>query len=147
MTARPVYRKFAAYGPAGGHLGHRTWEVTDGIGGPVLASGWAFTRRGAGRAASAAAGRCEEAIESRLGRLRDRFARDGLRLDVSVDDRGRVCVRPRCVCSDRDHRRVLLAFCRVVGPVLWVRPETEVQALSARATGSGTAAAPTGGNR
>jgi hypothetical protein len=134
----PIYRKFPSY--SAHRLGalRWAWEVTDGIGGKLLLSGHALTQSAAEREAANAAGRCEEAIESRLARVQDLFARDGLRFDVSIDEQGRVCVRPECPCSDRDHRRVLLAFCRVVGPVRYetatVSSETEVQAPSAQAT-------------
>ena len=58
MTA-PTYRKFPHYG-----LVHPIaliaprWEVTDGIGGPVLLSGRRLTRRGAEKAAAKAAATC-----------------------------------------------------------------------------------------
>lgn len=118
MTA-PTYYRFPAYGPTGGHLGHRTWEVTDGTGGPLLASGWSWTKRCARHAAAEAAASCEEAIESRLERVRTRLAADGLRVTVRLDEQGRVCVHPLCACSDRDHRRVMRAFFAITSAVLW----------------------------
>lgn len=64
MTA-PTFRLFAAHGLTsdGGRLGYRTWEVTDGIGGPLLVSGWALTRAGAERAAAEAAATCVPWVE------------------------------------------------------------------------------------
>ncbi|GIE46392.1 hypothetical protein [Actinoplanes lobatus] len=118
MTA-PTYRLFAFYNVTGGHLGHYDWEVTDGIGGPLLASGRSRTKRGAERAAADAAASCEEAIESRLERVRTRLAADGVRVDVRLDEQGRVCVHPACACSDVDHRRVMRAFLAIAGAVRW----------------------------
>jgi hypothetical protein len=55
----PTYRTGLFYGLAGGRLLHRAWEVTDGLDGPVLLSGWSLTKNRAKRAAADAAGTCE----------------------------------------------------------------------------------------
>lgn len=57
MSEPVYYMRFASY-RSGGRLLRRTWEVTDGLGGRVLLSGRALTRRGAKRAAAAAAATC-----------------------------------------------------------------------------------------
>jgi hypothetical protein len=55
----PTYRTGLFYGLAGGRLLHRMWEVTDGLGGTVLLSGWSLTKNRAKQAAADAAGTCE----------------------------------------------------------------------------------------
>jgi hypothetical protein len=55
----PTYRTGLFYGLAGGRLLHRMWEVTDGLGGTVLLSGWSLTKNRAKQAAADAAGTCK----------------------------------------------------------------------------------------
>lgn len=61
MTA--TYRKFAHYTTHRVARWRHAWEVTDGIGGPVLLSGRRLTRRGAEKAAANAAATCEPWVE------------------------------------------------------------------------------------
>ncbi len=122
MTARPIYRDFLHTPmPMRDRLGRWSWQVCDG---PLhlLGDGAAHTRRGAMHARDAFAATCrtpEQALLEDLAVVCGRLHDAGIDVSAEVDERGRVCVRPECPCSDADHRRVLLAFCRVVGPVRW----------------------------
>lgn len=118
MTA-PTYRLFAHHGAR--RLGplRWSWEVTDGIGGPLLAHGYRLTQRGAEKVAAKHAATCERWEDAQLAAIVARLHDDGIDVEARYDDRRRVCVRPTCACSDVDHRRVMLAFVSVVGPVRW----------------------------
>jgi hypothetical protein len=116
------------------------WTITETMTGPTLASGTALTQAGALRARIRAELRCRPEQERLDAICRDLLA-DGLPVAARYDERHRVCVTPACACSDRDHRRVMLAFARVVGPVVWSPMVREVQAQRARATRSGSAVA------
>ncbi|GGN40367.1 hypothetical protein FHR83_007054 [Actinoplanes campanulatus] len=120
MTA-PVYRDFL-HTPMPHRLDRRwAWQVGDG---PlhVLGEGLTWTRWGAMRARDRFAATCrtpQQALLEDLAAVCEQLHRAGIDVSAEVDERGRVCVHPLCPCSDVDHRRVLLAFCRVVGPVRW----------------------------
>jgi hypothetical protein len=116
----PTYRLFAYHGHLiGGRLFRRTWRVTDGRTDVVLASGTAFTRRGAERARATAAAGCEPCLALRLELVADRLGREGLHVAVRLDAQDRVCVRPLCACSTRDEVRVLRAFLALTSAVRW----------------------------
>jgi hypothetical protein len=119
-----MYRKFARYDTYRRGLLAWEWQVTDGIGGTLLASGHRRTRRAALSDAMLAAAECrpwtpQGQLLADLDVVVERLHAAGIDVSAEVDERGRVCVRPLCACSDVDHRRVLLAFCRIVGPVRW----------------------------
>lgn len=122
MTARRIYHDFLHTPmPVRDRLGRWSWQVGDG---PLhlLGDGVAHTRRGAMQARDAFAATCrtpEQALAEDLAAVCEQLHDAGIDVWTEVDERGRVCVRPSCPCSDVDHRRVLLAFCRVVGPVRW----------------------------
>jgi hypothetical protein len=121
VTARPIYRDFL-HTPMPMRVGARwVWEVDDGYL-HVLAHDTAWTRWGAMRARDRFAATCrtpKAALLEDLAEVCERLHAVGIDVSAEVDERGRVCVRSLCACSDKDHRRVLLAFCRVVGPVRW----------------------------
>lgn len=121
MTA-PTYRDRIVYGLTsdGGRLGHRTWEVTDGIGGPLLLSGWALTRAAAERAAADAAATCVPwTPQCDLDAIVERLHAEGLDVEAHYDDQSRVRVRPLCACSTWDEVRVLRAFLALTSAVRW----------------------------
>jgi hypothetical protein len=95
------------------------WEVTDGIGGRVLASGRCWTRSGATLDTDLALLDCEPALQLRLDRAAERLTREGLPVRVRLDEQNRACVTPLCVCSDADHRHVMQEFARITGSVRW----------------------------
>lgn len=95
------------------------WEITDGLGGRVLDSGHAWTRVGADIESITAQIACEPSLALRLEQITDRLGREGIPVVARLDEQERVCVRPTCPCSDRDHRRVMKAFAAQVGPVRW----------------------------
>jgi hypothetical protein len=115
----PTYTRFPAVHPFRLGLLRWAWEVTDGYTGPVLATGTTRTRRGAQIAASFAAAGCEPALSLRLQWIADRLRREGLRVSVRLDEKGRACVRPLCACSTRDEVRVLRAFLALTSNVRW----------------------------
>jgi hypothetical protein len=115
----PTYTRFPATHPFRLGLLRWAWEVTDGYTGPVLATGTTRTRRGAQIAASFAAAGCEPALSLRLQWVADRLRREGLPVVARLDEQDRVCVRPLCACSDKDHRRVMRAFLAITRTVRW----------------------------
>lgn len=126
MTARPIYREWLhTPEPRRIRPGRWAWTVGDGWL-CTLGEGVTVTRWGAYRARDRFAETCreltpeEKAFRDALDAVCERLHADGIDVSAEVDERGRVCVRPLCACSDVDHRRVLLAFCRIVGPVRWV---------------------------
>lgn len=125
MTA-PTYRLFPHKHVWRTGLFHVEWEITDGIGGPVLESGHRRTRASADLDAGMAQALCKPhpalVLEQRLAPIVARLDREGLRVKVSVDERLRVCVRPLCPCSDRDHRHVMQEFARIASSVRWEVP-------------------------
>lgn len=124
MTA-PTYTRFQATHTFRLRPFRWAWEVTDGHTGPVLATGTTRTRRGAQIAAAFAAAACEPALSLRLEWAADRLRREGLPVQVAVDEQGRVCVRPLCPCSTRDEVRVLRVFLALTSAVRWERVTTE----------------------
>lgn len=117
----PTYRNFTHYGPRYVRPLRWAWYVTDGIGGPLLLSGHRLTKRAAQRAAARAAATCvswESALTAQLAEVVARLHADGIDVTARLD-RGRVCVRPCCPCSDRDHRRAMAAFLAVTSTVAW----------------------------
>lgn len=86
------------------------WEITDGIGGSVLAEGRAWTRIGANEASILAQIACEPSLALLVERAADRLARQGLPVRARLDEQDRVCVTPLCACSTRDEVRVLREF-------------------------------------
>ena|GEM_PF-2712937 len=144
MKRPPLY--YAAFVhtpmPVRVRLGRWRWLIQDSMTGPVLASGHALTEAGALRARLRAEVSCRPEQERLDAICRDLLAA-GLPVAAHYDERHRVCVTPACACSDRDHRRVMLRFARVVGPVVWSpMVGREVQARSsAQATRPGSAVA------
>jgi hypothetical protein len=118
MTA-PTYRLYTQTNVHRAGLFRWDWEVTDGLTGPLLKSGTAWTRGGAEVEAALAAGACEPCLRLRLELVADRLGREGLPVVVRVDEQDRVCVRPLCACSDKDHRRVMRAFLAITRTVRW----------------------------
>lgn len=120
MTA-PTYRRFT-YLPMPTRVGpfRWAWEVTDGIGGPVLLSGTTRTRGGADRARVFASAQCEPALELRLDWIVSRLHDDGIDVEFSVDERRHVCVKPCCKVSTRDEVRALREFLAITSDVEWV---------------------------
>jgi hypothetical protein len=124
----PTYREFL-HTPMPVRLGHRwSWHVGDGYL-TILGDGTTFTRWGAMRARDRFARTCRTPmaalladLDAAIRRLRDA----GIDVTARIDERGRVCVRSECACSDRDHRRVMREFLALTTAVLWV-PGTEVQ--------------------
>jgi hypothetical protein len=119
-----MYRKFARYDVYRRGLLNWEWQVTDGIGGLLLASGHRRTRRAALQGAMLATVSCrpwtpQGQLLADLDVVVERLHAAGIDVSAEVDERGRVCVRPACACSDRDHRRIMREFCAIVGPVRW----------------------------
>ena len=101
-------------------LGRWTWTITDGMTGPTLASGTAWTARAAMRRRLWAEARCHRRTPQHdLEEIVQQLHAEGIDVEAHFDDRQRVCVRPACACSDRDHRRVMAAFLAIASPVLW----------------------------
>lgn len=120
MKREPIYYVHFPHTPLPVRVrpGHCKWVITDGMTGPVLACGTALTWGGALRARIRAELRCRPEQE-RLDAICERLLVDaGLRVEAHFDERHRLCVHPLCPCSDRDHRRTVLAFAGV-GPVRW----------------------------
>ncbi|GAA2696347.1 hypothetical protein [Actinoplanes palleronii] len=118
MTA-PTYRRAPHRHVWQTRLGRWEWEVTDGIGGLVLAAGSTWTRAGAQIDSGIAQVLCVPSLELRLEWAADRLRREGLPVTVRQDEQGRVCVTPLCACSDAGHRHVMQEFARIVGSVRW----------------------------
>jgi hypothetical protein len=139
VTEPVYYFRVARYSTTGGRLLRRTWEVTDGIGGRVLLSGRALTRRGAERAAAEAAAtcrpgpvgihRCDLPVRHLLSQmeaysLTRRLDRDGVPVTVRVDgpDGGpkRVVLWPALRLSTRQQAHTLrLVTAETDAPVRW----------------------------
>lgn len=138
----PTYRDFL-HTPMPVRLGRRwSWLVGDGHL-VVLGDGQAWTRWGAMRQRDRFAATCRTPVEALLADLDvvlGRLHADGIDVTAEVDEQGRVCVRSKCPCSDRDHRRVMREFLTLATAVLWRLPATEVQALCAQATVADTSA-------
>jgi hypothetical protein len=121
VTARPIYREWL-HTPMPMRVGARwVWEVDDGYL-HVLAHDTAWTRWGAMRARDRFAATCrtpEAALLEDLAEVCERLHQVGIDVSAEVDEQGRVCVRPLCVCSTRDEVRVLAAFLALTGAVLW----------------------------
>jgi hypothetical protein len=121
MKARPIFREWL-HTPMPVRIGVRwAWQVGDGrlI---RLGSGTALTLRTAMRARDRFAATCrtpKAALLEDLAEVCERLHQDGIDVSAEVDERGRVCVRPACACSDKDHRRIMREFCAIVGPVRW----------------------------
>jgi hypothetical protein len=143
MKRQPTYYASFVHTPMPVRVrrGRWSWMVQDGMTGPTLASGTALTERAALRARIRAEVDCRPEQE-RLDDICARLLAEGLPVEARYDERHRVCVTAACACSDVDHRRVMLAFARVIGPVVWSPMVREVQArTSAQATRSGSAVA------
>lgn len=93
------------------------WEITDGIGGRVLAEGHTFTRVGADTDSIRAQIDCEPSLALRVEQAADRLLRKGLPVRARLDEQNRVCVTPLCPCSTRDEVRMLAAFLAVTPDV------------------------------
>ena len=100
-----------------------SWAVTDGIGGPVLASGHRRTKGSAQLDVTIAKALIKPSprriLQDRLAGIVGWLDRQGLQVDARIDEGGRVCVRPLCACSTRDEVRVLRAFLAITGAVRW----------------------------
>lgn len=106
------------------------WEITDGIGGPVIVNehdeplaGHRWTRGSAELDAAIASARCSPSprriLEERLAWVVGRLHRNGLPVKATIDERDRVCVRPLCACSTYDEVRILREFLAITSAVRW----------------------------
>jgi hypothetical protein len=115
----PTYRLCARINVHRTGFARWAWEVTDGLVGPLLASGTTWTRGGAEVDGALAAAGCEPCLALQMERVADRLRREGLPVVARLDEQDRVCVRPLCACSDVDHRRVMRAFLAITRTVRW----------------------------
>lgn len=104
------------------------WEVTDGIGGHILTdddgkplAGHRWTRGSAQLDAAIAAALSKPSprlvLEQRLSTIVGQLDRQGLQVEVSIDERDRVCVRPLCACTTWDRVRIARAFLAITAHV------------------------------
>jgi hypothetical protein len=120
-----MYRKFARYDTYRRGLLAWEWQVTDGIGGTLLASGHRRTRRAALSDAMLAAAECrpwtpQGQLLADLDQVVERLHADGIDVSAEVDERGRVCVHPLCPCTGRQRWRAMQAFCLTIHePIRW----------------------------
>jgi hypothetical protein len=120
-----MYRKFARYDVYRRGLLNWEWQVTDGIGGLLLASGHRRTRRAALQGAMLAAVSCrpwtpQGQLLADLDVVVERLHADGIDVSAEVDERGRVCVHPLCPCTGRQRWQAMQAFCLTLHqPIRW----------------------------
>lgn len=116
----PIYYTAFAHTPMPRRirLGRWSWQITDGMTGPVIATGTAPTERAALRRRIHTELRCRPEQERLDAICRDLLA-EGLPVAAHYDARHRVCVTPACACSDVDHRRVMRAFLAIASAVVW----------------------------
>jgi hypothetical protein len=120
-----MYRRFARYDVYRRGLLAWEWQVTDGIGGRLLASGHRRTRRAALSDAMLAAAECrpwtpQGQLLADLDVVVERLHADGIDVSAEVDERGRVCVHPLCPCTGRQRWQAMQAFCLTLHePIRW----------------------------
>jgi hypothetical protein len=120
MKRPPIY--YAAFPhtpmPRRIRFGRWEWQITDGMTGPVLASGTAPTRGAALRRRIHAELRCRSEQE-RLDAICAELHEQGIDVEAHYDKAHRVCVRPCCDVSTRDETRALAQFLAITSAVVW----------------------------
>lgn len=101
------------------HVGRWRWSVADGMTGPTIAAGIALTEQGAYRRIEDVLRRCQNESERLRAICAELRATSGVQVEASFDERHRLCVRPLCPCTDREHRAVMAAFFPVDPAVRW----------------------------
>lgn len=119
MKRPPIYYTAFAHTPMPRRirLGRWSWQITDGMTGPVLATGTAPTERAALRRRIHTELRCRPEQE-RLDAICRELLADGIEVRARYDERHRVCVRPCCEVSTRDEVRALGAFLAITADVV-----------------------------